>query len=72
MHFYHSRLSSTQSLQSALEPRSDCAKAHAAEFAQMGVNITTISDSSLSVINFFALQVVVEVAMGQACIAIEG
>jgi hypothetical protein len=71
MHFFHSRLPSTQSLQSALEPRSEWAKIHAAEFAQMGVNITTISDSRTCVIEFSALQSAVEAAMGQACIAIE-
>ena len=71
MHFFHSRLPSTQSLQSAHEPHSEWAKAHAAEFAQMGVNITTISDSRTCIINFFALQGAVGATMGQACIAIE-
>jgi hypothetical protein len=71
MHFFHSRPPPTLSLRSALEPRSEWAKAHAAEFAQMGVNLTTISDSRTAVINFFALQGAVEAAMGQACIAIE-
>jgi hypothetical protein len=71
MHFFHPRYLSTQQLQSALEPRSEWAKAHAAEFAQMGKNITTISDLRTNIINFLALQRAVEAVMGQACIAIE-
>jgi hypothetical protein len=71
MHFFHPRSLSTQPLQSAAEPRSEWAKAHAIEFAQMGEKPTTISDSRTSVINFLALQRGVEAAMGQACIAIE-
>jgi hypothetical protein len=71
MHFFHSRFSPTEPLQSALEPRSEWAKAHAVEFAQMGKNITTISDSRTIVINFLALQSAVEAAMEQVCLAIE-
>jgi hypothetical protein len=71
MHFFHPRFLSTELLQSALEPRSEWAKAHAAFFAQMGKNPTTISDSRTTVINFSALQRAVETAMGQVCIAIE-
>lgn len=56
-----------QSLQSALEPRSDWAKAHAAE----GCEYNHDFGFEACVINFFALQGVVEAAMGQACIAIE-
>jgi len=71
MHFFHPRSLSTQPLQSAFEPRSEWAKPHAAEFTQMSENLTTISDSRTSVINFLALQRIVEAAMGQVCIAIE-
>jgi hypothetical protein len=68
MHFFHPRSLSTQPLQSALEPRSEWAKAHAIEFAQMGEGLTTISDSRTIVINFLRA---VEAAMGQACITVE-
>ena len=71
MHFFHPRFLPTQPLQSALEPRSEWAKAHAVEVAQWNTMLVTISDSRTSALNFLALQHAVEAAMGQACIEIE-
>jgi hypothetical protein len=73
MHFFHPRFSSTQSLQSALEARSEWAKAHAAQVSTWPQEtLLTISDSRTSALDFSALQHAVEAAMGgQACVAIE-
>jgi hypothetical protein len=71
MHFFHSRLSSTQPLQSALEPCSEWAKAHAAQVSRWPKTLAAISDSRTSALDFSALQHAVEAAVGQACIAIE-
>lgn len=73
MDFYHSRILSTEALQSTLKPHSEWVKAHAAQISAWPEKLAylTISDVRTSTLNFSALRHAVQTAMGQKCIRIE-